>query len=81
VKQLREDKEARDAIDIIGAHVLYANKQASPEVQEMAAKLDKPIWNTEDPLYLKDFDCTISIVKCFNGNFIRSGATKIVNWY
>jgi len=23
----------------------------------------------------------ISIVECFNENFIKSGATKIVNWY
>ena len=76
-------EELRDSIDIIGAHVMYGkpNAHASQQVQEMAAKLGKPIWNTEDHVYLKGFDCAISIVQCFNDNFIKSGATKIVNWY
>lgn len=82
VKQMLADKEARDAIDIIGAHILYGKTgHASKEVQAMAAQMGKPIWNTEDHVYLKGFDCTIGIVECFNDNFIHSGATKIVNWY
>ena len=85
VQELLQDEEARDAIDIIGAHTLNSKYDkgipASPEVQQLAAQLGKPIWNTEDHVYLKGFDCAISIVECFNDNFISSGATKIVNWY
>ncbi len=81
VKAMRTDQALRDSIDILGAHVLYANGHASKEVQEAAAQMGKPIWNTEDHVYLKGFDCQIGIVECFNDNFIRSGATRIVNWY
>lgn len=80
VKDMLTDEKLRDAIDILGAHTL-AKIPASPEVQEMAARMNKPIWNTEEHVYLKGFDCAISIVQAFNENFIRSGVTKIVNWY
>ncbi|MBB5349892.1 galactosylceramidase [Haloferula luteola] len=81
VNDMLKDEDLRDAINILGAHVLFANKHASEEVQRTAAKMNKPIWNTEDHVYLKGFDCAITLVKCFNENFIRSGATRIVNWY
>ncbi|MFT3867912.1 MAG: DUF1080 domain-containing protein [Nibricoccus sp.] len=83
VAQMFSDEKLRASIDIIGAHVMYgkANAHASKEVQAMAAQMGKPIWNTEDHVYKKGFDCTISLVECFNDNFIHSGATKIVNWY
>jgi galactosylceramidase len=85
VKDLLTDAGARDAIDIIGAHVLNSKQPkgvpASPEVKAMAAKMGKPIWNTEEHVYKKGFDCAISIVQAFNDNWIRSGATKVVNWY
>jgi galactosylceramidase len=81
VKDMLTDEQLRNSIDIISAHVFYANDPASKEVQEMAAKMGKPIWNTEDHVYLKGFDCLISLVKNFNRNYIQSGATKIVNWY
>lgn len=81
VKDMLADAELRDAVDIISGHVMYANEPASAEVQAMAAQMGKPIWNSEDHVYLKGFDCAISIVECFNENFIRSGATKVVNWY
>lgn len=83
VKEMLTDEKLRDAVDIIGAHVMYGkpNAHASKQVQETAARLGKPIWNTEDHVYKKGFDCQISIVECFNENFIRSGATKVVNWY
>ncbi|MDQ0965237.1 galactosylceramidase [Flavobacterium sp. W4I14] len=81
VKDLSKDEQLRNSIDIISAHTFYEGDTASQQVQEMAQKLDKPIWNTEDHVYKKGFDCLISIVECFNRNFIQSGATKIVNWY
>ena len=81
VKELLTDEGARNAMGILSGHVLYAKDPPSAEVQEIAAKLGKPIWNTEDHVYKKGFDCAISLVECFNGNFIKSGATKIVNWY
>lgn len=82
VKDLLKDPAARDAIDIIGAHILYGETgHASKDVRAMAEQMGKPIWNTEDHVYKKGYDCTIGIVECFNDNFLRSGATKIVNWY
>lgn len=81
VKDMFNDKELRDAIDIIGGHVFYEGDPVSKEEREMAEKLEKPIWNTEDHVYKKGFDCLISLVECFNNNYIRNGATKIVNWY
>jgi galactosylceramidase len=74
------DPELRDAIDIISAHT-FSNFKATPEVRAAAAAMGKPIWNTEDHVYLKGFDCAIGIVQCFNHNYIRNGATRIVNWY
>jgi len=80
VPDLLTDKALRDSIDIISAHT-FSNFVNSPETQAMAAQMGKPIWNTEDHVYLKGFDCCIGIVQCFNRNFIDSGATKVVNWY
>lgn len=81
VKNLFLDNEARDAIDILGAHILSSRTPASDEVREMAARMNKPIWDTEEHVYKKGFDAAISIVEAFNENYIRSGATKVVNWY
>jgi galactosylceramidase len=80
VPDLLTDKDLRDSIDIISAHT-FTNFKNTPEVQAIAAELGKPIWNTEDHVYLKGFDATIGIVQCFNRNFIASGVTKVVNWY
>ena len=81
VKDMFIDKELCDAIDIIGGHVFYEGEPVSVEERAMAEKLGKPIWDTEDHVYKKGFDCLISLVECFNGNYIHNGATKIVNWY
>jgi galactosylceramidase len=84
VKQMLTDEKLRDSIDILSAHTLSAKTKgipASAQVQQMAAGMNKPIWNTEEHVYKKGFDCEISIVQAFNDNFISSGATKIVNWY
>jgi len=80
VKNLPADKAACEAIDIISAHTL-AEIPASLQVQKMAVRMGKPIWDTEEHVYLKGFDCAIGIVKAFNENFIQSGATRIVDWY
>jgi len=80
VSEMLRDKELRDAIDIISAHT-FTEIPASPAVISAAKQMDKPIWNTEDHVYRKGFDCAISIVNCFNRNYHESGATKVVNWY
>jgi galactosylceramidase len=54
---------------------------ASKEVQQIAEKYNKPLWNTEEHIYKKGFDCEISLVQAYNDNYIRSGHTKVVNWY
>jgi len=79
-KQMLVDDRLRDSIDIISSHTLESIP-ASAEIQEIAAKLNKPIWNTEEHVYENGFEAEIDIVRAFNQNFIRSGATKIVNWY
>lgn len=81
VKDMLRDEELRNSIDIISAHIFNCSKHASKEVQDIAAQMGKPIWDTEEHAYYKGFDCLINIVECFNRNYINSDATKIVNWY
>jgi galactosylceramidase len=80
VTNMLTDEKLRDAVSIFSAHALE-KIPPSAEVRELAARWNKPIWNTEEHVYKKGFDCEISIVQAFNENFIRGGATKIVNWY
>jgi O-glycosyl hydrolase len=80
VSEMLRDKELRDAIDVISAHT-FTEIPASPAVLSAAKQMDKPIWNTEDHVYRKGFDCAISIVNCFNRNYHESGATKVITWY
>lgn len=81
VKDMEKDSELRDAIDIVSGHIFFEGEHVSPEIQAAAERLGKPIWNSEDHIYLKGFDCLITLVKCFNQNFIQNGVTKIINWY
>ncbi len=85
VKDMLTDEKLRDAIDIIGGHTMSGMQPkhftATPEVQAMAAKMGKSIWDTEDHVYLKAFDCALGVVQAFNRNFIISGATRTVLWY
>lgn len=81
MKDMLHDQELRDAIDIIGGHVFYSDFPVTPEERALAERLGKPIWDTEDHVYKEGFDGLISIVECFNKNYIHQGITKIVNWY
>lgn len=80
VPVMKEDPELAAAIDIISAHT-FSEIHLTPESRALAESFGKPIWNSEEHIYLPGFDCLITIVKCFNENYIISGATKIVNWY
>lgn len=80
LKRMQEDPELRDALDAVCAHT-FSEIQLTPEQRKMAEDMGKPIWNSEDHVYLPGFDCLISIVHCFNQNYIISGATKVINWY
>ena len=80
LKYMQEDAELRDALDAVCAHT-FSEIQLTPEQRKMAEDMGKPIWNSEDHVYLPGFDCLISIVHCFNQNYIISGATKVINWY
>ena len=80
LKQMQEDQELRNALDAICAHT-FSEIQLTPDERRMAEEMGKPIWNSEDHVYLPGFDCLISIVRCFNQNYIVSGATRIINWY
>ncbi len=80
VENLPGDTALAKAVDIVSAHTFGAIP-ASRRQRHIADSLGKPIWNTEDHIYKRGFDCLISIVECFNRNYIESGATKVVNWY
>ncbi|SDU27775.1 galactosylceramidase [Verrucomicrobium sp. GAS474] len=78
--EMLTDAALRDSVDIISAHTFLA-MPAPPEVRALADRLGKPIWNSEEHVYKKGFDCEISIVQAMNENFIISGATKVMFWY
>lgn len=77
---MANDPELRDALDVIDAHT-FSEIPLTKEQRELAESMGKTIWNSEEHVYKKGFDMLISIVKCFNENYIVSGASHIVNWY
>ena len=79
-RHMTNDMELRKAVAILSNHTM-ADMPTPPDVRKLAEALNKPIWNTEEHVYKKGFDCEISLVKAFNENFLDSGVTKIVNWY
>jgi galactosylceramidase len=81
VKDMPGDAGLRNAIDIIGAHINAPEYIVPTWVRDAAAGMGKPIWNTEQHVYVAGFDGALGIVQAFNRNWIDSGATKIVNWY
>jgi galactosylceramidase len=84
VKNMETDSVLRASVDIIGAHVMVMLDSlipTPPEVKKLSEELGKPIWNTEEHVYLKGYDCELSMVESFNKNFIESGATMVVNWF
>jgi galactosylceramidase len=81
VKDMMKDSALAASIDIISGHTFGMGFPVKAEERAMARQLGKPIWNTEDHVYLKGFDCLITTVNCFNRNYIDNGVTKVVNWY
>ena len=79
-KNMKTDSVLRAAVDIMSAHTMN-EMPASADIIKLSKKLGKPIWNSEEHIYKKGFDCEISMVESFNKNFIISGVTMIVNWY
>ncbi|MGA2220135.1 MAG: hypothetical protein ABSG51_18765 [Terracidiphilus sp.] len=82
VQEMLESPAKRDALDILSAHTLIDTPPTNAgELRHWADELHKPVWNSEEHVYKTGFDAEISIVQAFNLNFIRCGATLIVNWY
>lgn len=81
VKDLDADPELAAAIGAIGAHVNTDTSTVPASVRAMAARLGKPLWNTEAHVYKAGYDGLIGNVESFNENYIRSGMTRFVNWY
>jgi len=79
-KDMITDSVLRASVDIMSAHTMN-EMPASKEVIKLSEELNKPIWNSEEHIYKKGYDCEISMVESFNKNFIESGVTMIVNWY
>ena len=80
VKDMETDPELRRAVAVLSNHTM-GDSPTPPAVRELADRLGKPIWNSEEHVYKQGFDCEISLVQAFNENFLKSGVTKIVNWY
>ncbi len=80
LQEMLDDPELRDAIDIISAHT-FSEIPLSPENRAIVDSLGKPLWNSEEHVYRKGFDALITIVECFNENYIVNGATKVMNYY
>jgi len=80
VAHLATDPQLRAAVGAVGNHTM-ANTPTPPAARQLLEQLNIPIWNTEEHVYKQGFDCEISLVQAFNENFLRSGVTKIVNWY
>jgi galactosylceramidase len=82
VQSMVDDPANRNLVDIISGHTLTSLPIAAGDTLKSRARLlDKPIWDSEEHVYKKGFDCEISIVQAFNQNFIQDGATLVVNWY
>lgn len=81
VDDMTGDAGLRNAIAIIGAHLNPPKSVVPGAVRQQAAAMGKPIWNTEQHVYKSGYDGLISMVAAFNENYVRSGVTKIVNWY
>ena len=79
-RDLTNDPALRNAVAILSNHTM-ADMPTPENVRQMADAMDKPIWNTEEHVYKRGFDCEISLVQAYNNNFLNSGVTKIVNWY
>ncbi len=79
-KDMKTDSVLRAAVSIMSAHTMY-EMPAPAEIVKLSEDLEKPIWNSEEHIYKKGYDCEISMVESFNKNFIESGVTMIVNWY
>lgn len=78
--EMMRDSSLAAAIDIVSAHT-FSEIPVNAEQHAQIQKLGKTLWNSEEHIYRPGFDCLITIVKCFNENYIVSGATKVVNWY
>jgi galactosylceramidase len=79
-RHMTNDLALRKAVAIFSNHTM-ADMPTPPDVLKLAEEFNKPIWNSEEHVYKKGFDCEISLVMAFNDNFLVSGVTKIVNWY
>ena len=81
------DTELRNAVAILGNHTFVDNisEHGNGIVPAAAIKISedmkKPIWDTEEHVYLDGYECELALIYSFADNFIKSGATKIVNWY
>jgi len=81
VSRMETDSDLRNAIAILSAHNSPPESVTSPSVLGAAARMHKPLWDTEQHVYKAGFDGLISTVQAFNLNHIDSGYTKITDWY
>jgi galactosylceramidase len=81
VRDFDKDPQLAAAIGAIGAHVNTDTSTVPADVRAIAARLHKPLWNTEAHVYRAGYEGLIGNVESFNANWIRNGITRFVNWY
>jgi len=81
VPQMEADPDLRHAIAILSGHNSPPQSVTPAPVLAAAARMNKPLWDTEQHVYKPGFDGLISTVQSFNLNHIDSGYTKITDWY
>ena len=81
VPRMEADPVLRNAIAILSGHNSPPQSVTPPGILAAAARMNKPLWNTEQHVYKPGFDGLISTVQSFNLNHIDSGYTKITDWY
>ena len=81
VSKMEADPDLRHAIAILSGHNSPPQSVTPPAVLAAAARMNTPLWDTEQHVYKPGFDGLISTVQSFNLNHVDSGYTKITDWY
>jgi len=81
-RDMKDDPELRDAVDVIGVHYPFYKNYRSPDV---ALDMGKPLWASEDGFSQKrlscdDFAAAMWLARFFNMNYIGGRMTKTIVW-
>jgi galactosylceramidase len=82
VLDLPQNPALAASVYAIGEHTTWGTEGAPPaEIVAAAKAAGKPIWDTEEHIYEKGFQCEIDIARAYLQNYIQSRITKTIYWY